>query len=288
MPYTSSDTPVCVLAGEQALANAISLARYQWPALFNYASQAFFQSEWFLKSIDGKPACARLVLPIRAAPTVLESAVAEPRYLAYPIKDLPLPGAEEDAPGVPICAQVEELVIKLPPQLPADLGSDWQVVAGQIYVQARLWVGMLAASPGLPAVQEQPVLMLKFPVQLTVILEGGLIKNDSGATSLSLKVDNTDLTGLQPDALTSILNILASLAEDHLLPGFLAKVNCPFQLADQDLPNIQQGSLQVSFPAPIHIKAAIDARSANAPNPESMDGRLGIYAELEAAREVHP
>jgi hypothetical protein len=296
MSYTTPATPLVVLVGEKALGNAIQLAMRQWPALFNYASETFFQSEWFLKKMDGLPYQPRLVFPIATTPTVLAAAATDPHYLAYPLDDLALPSAEAPLPDgsttrpVPICLQVEDLLIEFPP-LETDLASldDQRLESQQVLAQVKLWAGMLADSPGLPAIPEAPVLLLKLPLEARAVLSASMVKDDNGTTRLDVQVVSLDLPDLQPPGLKQMVLSVVLMIAARMLPEELGKQTWPVEVKSEKIAafpkNGSQAGFRIEFPSPLQASVRFNARQGNQPNPDWNTDRVEVFLELEMTSE---
>lgn len=293
MRYTSLETPLTVFVGEGAIGNVLELAKYQCPALFNYASEAFFLSDWFLKKMDGQPYQPRLIVPIRTSAALLEKAASDPHFLAYPLPDLPLSQsdskdpAQPSPPAIPICAQLETLHIGLPSAAAAELPEDWALDDGHIFVRLRILLGMFAQTPGLPAIPNQPVLLLSFPIDTQLILSAGLVRGDDGSSRLAAALSAFDLLALQPLGLKEMLITVVQKAAHFLLPNLLAQIACPIEIK---LPEIStfptpagSAPYAIQFPHPLRVLLRADARSAAQPNPEIKEDRFGLYLQLELA-----
>jgi hypothetical protein len=303
MSYTSPESPVVLFVGEQAIGNAVHLAKYQWPALFNYASGAFFESEWFLKKTDGQPYQPRLIVPICASPAVLEKAATNPHYLAYPLPDLPLPdwGSATVSPTgkaagkpIPICAQVDDLLIDFAP-LTSDLPPDWKPEEGQFFVRLTGFLGMLAESPGLPTIPETPLLLLKFPLDLKALVSACLLRGGDGIAHPDVRLVNLDPLAFEPLPLKQMLVSLSSLVASRFVSEALAQIACPIQVAAGRLSTLPADRTapsdipyHITFDQPVQIVMRLDTREAGLRNPEMKEDRLGVYFELDCTREATP
>ncbi|MHB1417419.1 MAG: hypothetical protein ACYC1C_19405 [Chloroflexota bacterium] len=289
MGLTTVGTPFVLQVSEEGIARTIDLMRYQWPALFNFASAPFFESEFFLGKIAGQP---RLVLPIDCAPAVLEKAGEDPRYLATEIPALPILGPEAGGEGgnIPVCAQVEKIRVEFPPAGPDALSPTLVPNDQDVCLRVAMWLGMLADSPSLPAISEKPILLLRFPLEVAVTVFLTLGLDDEGRPRLNMALQGFEVDELEPAGLGAMIKQLVVQAAEYLLPGLAAKLKVPVQssLVMQGLYPASprpDDAIRLEFPSPLKVTAGLAPRQQGEYNPELDDNHVRAYLQLDPARE---
>jgi hypothetical protein len=251
MPYTQNCS-IFAAVGEAGINTVIQDLMAQRPALFNYGTSYF------------NPPTVPMCNPIPAVGDVTK--YHNPPFTLIQVPTLgPLPSNSLD-----ICAQITTLKIDFSPfntvTLPAGMAADVQ--PQQFALEATLSVGLLCANPS-------PAHLDCFSLTFYAIGQVGITGNTSSQV-LSAKVDDVEMTGINPQGLQDSINcIVMDLINHQILPNLTFAIQTVV-LNLSNLLNTTSPSATVSIYAIPQL-----AGSAIPNNPALQTDQIQIFVEVQ-------